>query len=69
MWEGKERNPVLAAPGSNNFVGLIASTSNQTIGAKTTQHQALSEKEADALCREYTPLVLSQASKQKGQRH
>ena len=66
MWEGKERNPVLAAPGSNNFVGLIASTSNQTIGAKTTKHQALSEKEADALCREYTPLVLSQASKQRG---
>lgn len=63
--EGK-RNPVLAAPGSDNYSGLIASTSNQTIGAKATKHQGLSEKEADALCREYKPLVLSEASKQRG---
>jgi RNA polymerase sigma factor (sigma-70 family) len=60
------RNPVLGAPGSNNFAGLIASSTNQTIGTKGSNHQGLSEKEAEALCREYKPLVLSEASKQRG---
>ena len=34
MWEEMERSPALAAPGSNDFTGLIAKHNRQTIGAK-----------------------------------
>jgi RNA polymerase sigma factor (sigma-70 family) len=66
MWGQTERSPVLAAPGSNNFIGLIASTSNQTIGAKGRNRQALSEKEALDLCKKHKPLVLKLAAEQRG---
>ena len=67
MYEPEEGwNPVLAAPGSNTYIGLLASSTHQTIGAKASNHQGLSEKEKEALCREYKPLVLSEAVKQSG---
>ena len=66
MWEEMERSPALAAPGSNNYTGLIASSTNQSIGAKASNHQALSEKEEADLCKKYRPLVLSLVARYSG---
>ena len=67
MWEREmERNPALGAPGSNTYTGLIASSTNQAIGAKASKVQGLSEKAADELCRNYKPLVQSLAARYSG---
>jgi DNA-directed RNA polymerase sigma subunit (sigma70/sigma32) len=59
MWEETERSPALAAPGSNNFAGLIASSTNASIGSKQGKVQGgqLSGKERDRLANELLPLV------------
>ena len=62
MWEGMERSPALAAPGSNDFGGLIASTTNKEIGANNRKLQALSEEDANDLCERYRPLAYKIAS-------
>ena len=41
MWEETQRSPMLAAPGSNDFTGLIASTTVKTIGQDGDKSQAL----------------------------
>jgi hypothetical protein len=61
MWE--ERSPALGAPGSNNYCGLIASSTSQSIGAKGPKLQALSEDDANDLCERYRPLAFSIAGK------
>jgi DNA-directed RNA polymerase specialized sigma subunit len=66
MWEEMKRSPALAAPGSNDFAGLIASSTAQRIGREGDRFQGLSEKEADRLCKDYKPLVLNRASRQSG---
>ena len=67
MWEGEVgENPALGAPGSNDYMGLIASTTNQAIGWKASKLQGLSEKEEADLCKEYRPLVLSLAARYSG---
>ena len=53
MWEQGERNPVLAAPGSNDIGGLIANTS----GREAEKVQVLSDEEANELCEKYLPLA------------
>ena len=57
MWEEMERSPALAAPGSNNFGGLIASTTNASIGSKQRKVQPLSEEDENDLCERYRPLA------------
>jgi len=57
MWEETQRSPALAAPGSNNFVGLIASSTNKNIGERDVEIQGLSEREAHGLCEKYRPLA------------
>jgi RNA polymerase sigma factor (sigma-70 family) len=52
-----KRSPVLATPGSNNYSGLIASSTSQSIGAKATKLQALSKPDANDLCVRYRPLA------------
>ena len=66
MWEEIERSPVLATPGSNTYAGLIASSTNQSFGAKVGNRQVLSEKEEADLCKKYRPLVLSLAARYSG---
>jgi RNA polymerase sigma factor (sigma-70 family) len=52
-----ERSPALAAPGSNNYTGLIASSTTETIGAKASKVQGLSDDDANDLCERYKPLA------------
>jgi len=66
MWEETERSPVRPTPGFNNFAALIASSTSQSNGAKADKVQALSKKEADALCKAHEPLVLKYALKYSG---
>ena len=63
MWEEMERSPALAAPGSNHYGGLIASSTSQSIGAKATKLQALSDEDANDLCLSYRPLAFSIAGR------
>ena len=39
MWEERERSPALAAPGSNDFGGLIASSTTKEDGANDDELQ------------------------------
>jgi RNA polymerase sigma factor (sigma-70 family) len=57
MWEETERSPALAAPGSNNFVDLIASSTTSTSGREAGKVQVLSNEEANELCEKYLPLA------------
>jgi RNA polymerase sigma factor (sigma-70 family) len=57
MWEQMERSPVLAAPGSNNFTGLIANSTARVIGTDGSKLQVLSDEDANDLCERYMPLV------------
>jgi RNA polymerase sigma factor (sigma-70 family) len=66
MWEQTERSPALAAPGSSNFVRLIASTSSETSGATDENFQGLSDKEANNLCAQYSDLAKSIAWDYRG---
>jgi RNA polymerase sigma factor (sigma-70 family) len=62
MWEEQERrNPVLAAPGSNDYSGLIASSTTRTSGREVGKLQVLSDKEANDLCERYLPLAYNTA--------
>jgi RNA polymerase sigma factor (sigma-70 family) len=63
MWEQEVgRNPVLAAPGSNECRGLIASSTTRTSGREAGKVQVLSHEEANELCERYLPLAYKTAS-------
>jgi RNA polymerase sigma factor (sigma-70 family) len=57
MGEQMERSPALAAPGSKNCSGLIASSTITTRGREAGKVQVLSDKEANELCERYLPLA------------
>ena len=57
MCREMERSPALAAPGSNDFTGLIASTTVQTVGAKADKVQAPCLEETNDLCERYRLLA------------
>jgi RNA polymerase sigma factor (sigma-70 family) len=63
MWDGKERSRVLGAPGSNDYGGLIASSTNRSIGSDSSKLQAFSEENANDLCVRFRPLAFSIAGK------
>ena len=54
MWDGMERSPAIAAPGSNNYRSLIASATSAAIGSNARKFQAPTKEE---LYKEYQPLV------------
>ena len=57
MWEGEMgRNPALGAPGSNNYTGLIASSTSREIGASSRKLQALTDEVANDTNRSLTRL-------------
>src|SRR5690242_14207204 len=62
MWEQQRRNPVLAAPGSKNYTGLIARTISNG-GSEAYNFQALSDEKANDLCERYLPLAYKTAGK------
>jgi RNA polymerase sigma factor (sigma-70 family) len=66
MWGEMERSPALAAPGSNDYSGLIASSTSRSIGANADKVQGLTEKEESDLCQQYRPLILSLAARYSG---
>jgi RNA polymerase sigma factor (sigma-70 family) len=57
MWERRERSPVLAAPGSNSYAGLIAGSTNAKSGSGASNFQGLSNEDANDLCKRYLPLA------------
>src|SRR5262245_46020795 len=59
MQEETERNPVLAAPGSKDIGGLIASSTTETNRADSEKFQGLSDEEANALCKQDENLKLA----------
>jgi len=61
-YEGR-RNPVLGAPGSNDYSGLIASSTIDNGGSKSCNFQRLSENDANNLCERYLPLAYKVAGK------
>ena len=63
MWGEVERSPVLAAPGSNDYSGLIASTTNAKSGSEASDFQGLSNEDANDLCERYLPLAFKTAGK------
>lgn len=66
MWEEMERSPVLAAPGSNDYAGLIASSTVKAIGGNLGKVQGLRENEESELCEQYRPLTRSLAARYSG---
>jgi len=60
MWEQGGRNPVLAAPGSKDIGGLIASSTTRTSGTEAEKVQVLSDEEAK-LCEDYLPFAYKTA--------
>jgi hypothetical protein len=62
MWGEMERSPALAAPGSNDFTGLIANSTAHTIGSEAEKFQALPDDQANNLCKRYRPLALKIAA-------
>jgi hypothetical protein len=66
MWEQMERSPVLAAPGSNDFTGLIANSTARTIGKDRRKLQVLSDDDANNLAERYIPLVRKIAGRYSG---
>src|SRR5262249_55601108 len=56
-----ERSPVLAAPGSKDIGGLLASSTTRTSGRKARKVQVLSDEEANELCEKYLPLAYKTA--------
>ncbi len=59
MWREMERSPVLAAPGSNNYSGLIASSTSAKSGSEACEFQG----DTNDLCERYMPLAYKLASK------
>jgi len=67
MWEQQGgRNPVLAAPGSNDYSGLIASSTNNKGRSKPHEFQGLPEKEANDFCLQFDRLVCKIAHRYRG---
>ena len=62
MWGEVEGSPVFAAPGSNDYCGLIASTTSSKSGSEASGFQGLSDEDANDLCERYLPLAYSLAS-------
>jgi RNA polymerase sigma factor (sigma-70 family) len=60
------RNPVLGAPGSNNYSGLIASSTTETSREHGTKFQQLTEKEANALCEKHIKHAYNIAGRYEG---
>jgi RNA polymerase sigma factor (sigma-70 family) len=63
MWERAERSPALPAPGSNNYSGLIASSTIKNDGSEAYNFQGLSDEDANDLCERYLPLAYKIAGK------
>jgi RNA polymerase sigma factor (sigma-70 family) len=63
MWEETERSPALAAPGSNDYVGLCANSTAEIVGSKTSKVQALSDEDANNLALRFKPLAFSIAGR------
>ena len=64
MWgEEMERSPVLGAPGSNDYCGLIAGSTNAKSGSEASNFQGLSNEDANDLCERYLPLAYKMAGK------
>ena len=63
MWGEVERGPVPRTPGSNDYSGLIASTTNAKSGSEASDFQGLSNEEANDLCERYLPLAFKTAGK------
>lgn len=63
MWGDQGGSPVLAAPGSNHYSGLIASSTNAKSGLEAGDFQGLSNEDQNDLCERYLPLALKTASK------
>ena len=66
MWGEREGSPVFAAPGSNDYCGLVASTTNEASRANGGNFQGLSDKEANDLCDEYELLAYKIAKQYRG---
>jgi hypothetical protein len=67
MGEQMERSPVLAAPGSNDIGGLIASATYEKGGSEVCNFQGLSD-EATNLCEGYLPLAYKMAGRYRNRR-
>ena len=63
MWGEVEESPVFAAPGSNDYSGLIASSTNAKSGSEACGFQGLSNEDANDLCERYLPLAFRTAGK------
>jgi RNA polymerase sigma factor (sigma-70 family) len=59
MWEEMERSPALAAPGSNNYSGLIATSTSESLGANAHKVQVLSDEDAANFSLSYRPLAFA----------
>jgi RNA polymerase sigma factor (sigma-70 family) len=59
MWGDERENPALGAPGSNNYSGLIATSTSESLGANVHNLQVLSDEDANDLCLSYQPLAFS----------
>jgi hypothetical protein len=55
------RNPVLGAPGSNNYSGLIASLCTETSRSNSKKFQGPPEKEITDLCKQHEKLAYNVA--------
>jgi RNA polymerase sigma factor (sigma-70 family) len=66
MWEETERSPVLAAPGSNGYSGLIPSSTSNKGRSEACKFQGLSDKDANDLCLQYEPLIYKIARRYRG---
>lgn len=62
MWGEVEGSPVFT-PGSNDYCGLIASTTNANSGSEVPSFQGLSDEDANDLCKRYLPLAFKTAGK------
>src|SRR5215475_15627212 len=67
MWVVEmQGSPVLAAPGSKNNCGLIASATIRNGGREECNFQGLSDDERNDLCKRYLPLACKMAGKYQG---
>jgi DNA-directed RNA polymerase specialized sigma subunit len=58
--EGEEmENPALGAPGSNNYSGLIATSTSESLGANALKVQVLSDDDAANFALSYRPLAFA----------
>src|SRR6476620_10182065 len=64
MWEGRERSPVLAAPGANSYAGLMAGSTNAKSGSDDEEFQG--PFNPHALCANYERLAYKIARTYRG---